>query len=170
MIEIRAELPEDAEAVREVNCRAFGQPEEADLVDRLRRGCEELVSLVAVVQNEVVGHILFTPATVEGDGRTVSGMGLAPMAVLPERQRRGIGSELVRSGIDRLKGRGCPFVIVLGHAGYYPRFGFVPAGRHGIRSEWDVPEEAFMILVLDESRMHGLSGVARYRPEFAEAM
>jgi len=97
-------------------------------------------------------------------------MGLAPMAVLPDHQREGIGSELVRTGIERLRNVGCPFVIVLGHPEYYPRFGFEVASHHGIRGEWDVPDEAFMILVLDESEMQGVSGLVKYRPEFAEGM
>jgi putative acetyltransferase len=170
MVRIRKERPEDITAIREVNKRAFGQTQEADIVDEIRDKCSDLVSLVAVMQNHVVGHILFSPATVESKNRTVGGMGLAPMAVLPEYQRQGIGSELIRTGIAQLKARRCPFVIVLGHAEYYPRFGFEPASRHGIRSECEVPDDAFMILVLNESGMHGISGVARYRPEFAEAM
>jgi putative acetyltransferase len=76
----------------------------------------------------------------------------------------------VRHGIARLKSRGCPFIIVLGHPEYYPRFGFEPASRHGIRSEWEVPDEAFMILSLSKSQMRDMSGIAKYRPEFAEAV
>lgn len=170
MIKIREEQPQDIKAIREVHMRAFGQTQEADLVDKLRQNCNDLLSLVALMENHVVGHILFSPATIEVEDRTVQGMGLAPMAVLPECQRRGIGSELVRTGIARLESRQCPFVIVLGHAHYYPRFGFEPASRHGIRSEWEVPVDAFMILVLNESEMNGISGVAKYRREFAEAM
>ena len=92
------------------------------------------------------------------------------MAVLPERQRQGIGSELVETGLAELRERDCPFVIVLGHPEYYPRFGFEPASRHGIKCEWEVPDEAFMILVLDEVRMPEAGGRARYRAEFSEAM
>jgi putative acetyltransferase len=153
-----------------VNLLAFGQPQEADVVDKLRQNCPDLLSLVAVMDNRVVGHILFSPATIQGRDGTLHGMGLAPMGVLPEYQRQGIGSQLVRTGITELKNGRCPFVIVLGHAEYYPRFGFERASAHGIRSEWDVPDEAFMILVLDEPEMRGISGVARYQPEFAEAM
>ncbi|UCG56389.1 MAG: N-acetyltransferase [Phycisphaerales bacterium] len=170
MIGIRQEQPQDSQAIREVNIRAFGQPQEANVVDKLRQNCNELLSLVATEADTIVGHILFTPATIESEDRTAHGMGLAPMAVLPEYQRQGIGSELIRAGIARLKSRRSPFIIVLGHVEYYPRFGFEPASRYGIRSEWEVPDEAFMILVLDESEMDGISGVARYRPEFAEAM
>ena len=170
MISIREEQPEDIEAIREVNIRAFGQIQEADLVDKLRQNCNDLLSLVALMEHRVAGHVFFSPATVEVEDRAVQGMGLAPMAVLPEYQRRGIGSELIRSGIATLTSRQCPFVIVLGHAHYYPRFGFEPASRYGIRSEWDVPDDAFMILVLNESEMNDISGVAKYRPEFSEAM
>ncbi len=166
MIEIRDEQPKDIEAIREVNIRAFGQVQEADLVDKLRQNCDDLLSLVAVMQNKVVGHILFSPASIKSKARTVQGMALAPMAVLPEFQQRGVGSELVRTGIAQLKRRLSPFVIVLGHAGYYPRFGFQPAAAYGIRSEWEVPDDAFMLLVLDESKMRGISGVAIYRREF----
>lgn len=92
------------------------------------------------------------------------------MAVLPERQRQGIGSELVRAGLAELRERDCAFVIVLGHPEYYPRFGFVPASKHGIGCEWEVPGEAFMILVFDETRLPEAGGWACYRPEFSEAM
>ena len=97
-------------------------------------------------------------------------MGLAPMAVLPGHQRKGIGSELVRAGLAELRERDCPFVIVLGHPEYYPRFGFEPASGHGVKCEWEVPDEAFMILVLDEARLPEAGGTARYRPEFSDAM
>jgi len=170
MIKIRKEQPQDIPTIHEVNKRAFGQGLEADLVDTLRRNCNDLLSLVAVVGNEVVGHILFSSVTVEGEETAVEGMGLAPMAVLPEYQRQGIGSALVMTGIARLASSACSFVTVLGHTDYYPRFGFEPASRYGVRSQWDVPNESFMLLVLNESVMSEISGVARYRPEFAEAM
>jgi len=171
MIKIRSEIPADKPAVRAVNIRAFGRPDEADIVDRLRAACPDLVSLVATDGATVVGHILFSPAVIEGPDREIEGMGLAPMAVLPEYQRRGIGSDLVAAGLAALMARACPFVIVLGHPEYYPRFGFVPASRHGVRCPWDgIPDDVFMMRVLDEAAMHGVAGRARYRPEFDVAV
>jgi putative acetyltransferase len=168
MITIREEGPKDTPAVRDVHMQAFGQDLEADLVDQLRQGCDDLLALVAVMEGRIVGHILFSPAAIEGQEQTVWGMALAPMAVLPEYQRQGIGSQLVQAGIEALKQGDCPFIILVGHPMYYPRFGFEPAKRYGIKSEWAVPDDAFMILVLDEQQRNGLSGVARYRPEFME--
>jgi len=166
VITIRPERPADASPVRHVNELAFGQPDEADLVERLRRGCRDSLSLVAE-DDAVVGHILFTPVVVESAGRPVVGMGLAPMAVLPDRQRQGIGSQLVRRGLDILRERGCPFVVVVGHPEFYPRFGFEPASTHSLSSQWGgMPDAAFMALVLDVDTMTGVSGVARYREEF----
>ncbi|MBN1235330.1 MAG: N-acetyltransferase [Methanotrichaceae archaeon] len=171
MIIIREERKKDREAIRAVNEKAFGQPAEASIVDKLRKSCPALLSLVALDGDEVVGHILFSPAKIEGDSKAIEGMGLAPMAVQPAWQRQGIGTRLIKRGIEMLRSRGCPFIIVLGHAEYYPRFGFVSASGHGIASQWDgVPNEAFMILILDQSAMKGVSGVARYRDEFDEAM
>lgn len=150
MIETRQEEPEDIPAIWVVNERAFGLAQEADIVDRVRENCHDLMSLVAVTQGDVVGHILFSPATIDGQDHTIRGMSLGPMAVLSEYQRQGVGVELVKAGLSRLESNDCPFVVVLGHAGYYPRFGFEPASRLGIRSEWDVPDDAFMIPVLNE--------------------
>ena len=168
MITIRPESPEDASAVRRLNELAFGQPAEADLVEKLRAACGDALSLVAVA-DDVVGHILFTPVVVESASRRLVGMGLAPMAVLPDRQRQGIGSQLVRRGVDILRERGCPFVVVVGHPEYYPRFGFEPASAHALVSQWDgIPDAAFMVLILDDHAMAGVGGVARYRGEFDE--
>jgi putative acetyltransferase len=165
---IRLEKPEDASRVRSVNELAFGRPTEADLVERLQRACTASLSLVAE-DDAVVGHILFTPVVVESAQRRVIGMGLAPMAVLPDRQRQGIGSALVKRGLEILRERGCPFVVVLGHPEYYPRFGFEPASVHGLASQWaGVPDAAFMVSILDVNAMTGVSGAARYRDEFHE--
>jgi len=170
VITIRPERPEDASRVRHVNELAFGRPAEADLVEKLRRACTDSLSLVAE-DDAVVGHILFTPVAVESAGRRVLGMGLAPVAVLPDRQRQGIGSKLARRGLNILRERGCPFVAVVGHPEYYPRFGFEPASTRGLASQWEgVQDAAFMVLVLDVHAMAGMSGVAMYREEFNEGV
>jgi putative acetyltransferase len=163
---VRRETAGDGLSVRRVNELAFGRPGEADLVDRLRGCCPEALSLVAEAGGEVAGHVLFTPVST-GYGRDlVQGMGLAPVAVLPRVQRQGIGSALIRAGIERLKRNGCPYIVVLGHPDYYPRFGFVPASRYGVHCGWDVPDEAFMLLLLDETVEGRLRGLVSYRPEF----
>ncbi len=167
---IRPGKIEDALLIGRLHERAFGQRVEADLVDTLRRTCPDALSLVAAENDTLVGHVLFTPVVVEGAVRRVVGMGLGPMAVMPDRQRQGVGSRLVMEGLAVLRERRCPFVVVVGHPGYYPRFGFEPASRHGLSSQWkDVPDEAFMVLILDAYEMTGVSGVARYRDEFDDA-
>lgn len=162
-ITIREEKPEDASSIREVNDRAFGQPLEGRLVDLLRANGGVLLSLVAVNNADIVGHILFSPVTLDSDGGELLGAGLGPMAVLPELQCAGIGSSLVREGIDRIRSRRVSFIVVLGHPEYYPRFGFVRASQYGVSCQWDVPDEAFMLLRLSDD--HG-SGLAKYRDEF----
>jgi putative acetyltransferase len=169
MATIRFERPEDAPRVRHIHEAAFGQPIEANLVERLRSSAGAL-SLVAE-DDEVVGHILFTSVVVECAERQVLGMGLAPMAVLPGRQRLGIGSQLVTRGLELLRERGCPFVVVVGHPEYYPRFGFEPASAHRLASQWEgIPDASYMVSILDARAMVNVSGVARYREEFNEAV
>ena len=167
MILIRKEKTSDRQTIREINEFAFGQGEEADIVDALRQNCDELLSLVAVVGGHVVGHILFSPVTIEKSGQEFRGMGLAPMAVLPSHQGGGVGSALVRRGLGLLKEQNYPFVIVMGHPSFYPRFGFEKASVHGIQPQWEgIPDEAFMIAILDPHKMAGVKGVATYRSEF----
>jgi putative acetyltransferase len=157
---IREETPADREAVRRINLEAFGGKVEADIVDRIRAGNAPILSLVAQVQSRLVGHIFFSLAAVEG----VQGMALGPMAVLPSHQRRGIGSRLVRRALEMIQ---APFVVVLGHTEYYPRFGFERASLFGIDFPWPgIPDKARMILILDRARMSGVHGIVRYRPEF----
>ena len=151
-----------------MNRLAFPTSSEAELVDLLRDNGRHLLSLVATDDGEIVGHILFSPVHVDTERARVVGAGLAPMAVLPGRQRGGVGSRLVREGLSTLGERGERFVIVLGHAEYYPRFGFQRASLHGVRCPWEgVPDKAFMVRVLDDE-LHGrLAGIAWYGPEFA---
>ncbi len=171
MINIRIESQEDIHQVRILNRQAFKQPAEANVVDKLRQTCPEYLSLVAEDSKNLVGHILFTQAVIEATGQTIQGMGLAPMAVMPARQNQGIGSRLVERGLEILREQGCPFVIVLGHPEYYPRFGFERASQYGLLSQWEgVPDEAFMVIVMDQTALEGVSGVAKYRAEFDEAM
>jgi len=170
VITIRHEKAEDRKQVNSVIEYAFKRDAEANLADRLRQNCISFLSMVADDNGTIVGHIMFTPVLIK-NGQEAQGMGLAPMAVIPARQRQGIGTLLVESGLQILKEKGCPFVIVLGHPGYYPRFGFQPASGFNIRSQWeDVPDEAFMILVLDSSPMRNVSGFATFREEFNESL
>lgn len=162
-IEIREERGEDIAAIRDVNKRAFDQDHEGKIVDALRSNGAAVLSLVATVDDQVVGYIMYSPITVS----EVTGAALGPMAVVPEHQGQGIGSKLVEAGNLRLKDAGWPFIIVLGHANFYPRFGFKPAGPLGITCEWEVPEDVFMLLVLDQEQMKGVSGLAKYRHEFS---
>lgn len=165
---IRPEEPSDALMVREVNEAAFGSSLEADIVEKLRENPAPLVSLVAEVDGELVGHIMFSPVTVKG-GHGAHLMGLGPMAVLPGRQRKGIGCELVRQGLSHCRNRGCDAVVVLGHPDYYPRFGFLPASRFGITSVYDVPDEVFMLIELRPGSLQGTSGQVIYSDAFAGA-
>jgi len=135
------------------------------LVDALRASGALTLSLVAVEGDVVVGHIAFSPVVVEGDGRVVEGVGLAPMAVAPAQQRRGIGGRLIAAGLDRLRADGHPFCVVLGHPAYYPRHGFVAARAYGLRWERG-HDQAFFALALGAGGLAGVAGVVRYRLEF----
>jgi putative acetyltransferase len=168
LISIREEEAGDAAAIRDLTTAAFGRPVEAEIVDRLRESCPDLVSFVAVDGSRIVGYVLFSPAIVETGA---VGMCLAPLAVLPDCQRRGIGTALMERAIAALHERGCPFVVVYGHPGYYPLFGFERASAHDLASHLpDVPDDAFMVLVLVPAAMAGVRGVVRHRVEFDEAM
>ena len=164
---IRPERAGDHAAIRRVNTAAFEGTAEADLVDRLCDQADPYVGLVATLGEALVGHVAFSPVTLAPSRRTLDVRGLAPMAVLPEHQRRGIGSALVRAGLAACRRDGCVAVVVLGHPGYYPRFGFEPADSYGVTSEYDAPREAFMLLELVPGGLRGAGGLARYHPAFA---
>jgi putative acetyltransferase len=168
MIEIRTERPSDARAIREINERAFGGPAEAFLVDKLRAANKAVVSLVAHDGELVVGHILFSPVTVAHAPESFRGAGLAPMSVLPEYQNQGIGSRLVRDGLAACRAAGFDIVVVLGHVGFYPRFGFAPAAGHGLGNEYDA-SDSFMVLELRDGVLKSVNGLVKYAAEFAEA-
>ena len=147
MLHVRPERPDDHIAIDEIHEAAFGQINEARLVAELRKGdgfTPEL-SLVAVRSNQVVGHILFSPIHIATARADVHALALAPMAVRPELQGRGIGSELVRRGLDACHRLQHGIVIVVGHPHYYPRFGFTPARPHGLEAPFPVPDDAFMV-------------------------
>jgi putative acetyltransferase len=163
MIDIRDEQPGDVDAVREVNRQAFDQELEGRIVDALRERGGVLLSLVATADGVIVGHIMFSPLTVG----SVVGAALGPMAVSPAHQRQGIGGQLVTRGVERLRDRGCPFIVVIGHPEFYPRFGFQPAAARGLTCEWDVPAEAFMVNILNQEVGGRLRGRAQYREEFS---
>ena len=166
-IEVRDERPEDIPAIHALNKQAFDQEQEANIVDALRKNGAAKLSLVATLHGQVVGHVMYSPITIAGKHE---GAALGPMSVLPQYQSKGIGSRLVREGNERLKQAGCLYIIVLGHAEYYPRFGFKPASQFGVTCEWGVPDNVFMLLVLDEARMRGVSGKSRYRSEFSSVV
>jgi putative acetyltransferase len=172
MVTVRAERKEDIEAIDKVNRKAFGQEEEVVLVQRIRDSSDFIpeLSLVAVKDSRVVGHILFSQIhidTAEGD---VAALSLAPMAVLPEFQNTGIGSQLVGIGLEKCQTLGHSIVIVIGHPEYYPRFGFVPARKMGLDLPFSVPDEAFMVCELVPATLDGIDGMVIFPPEFAEAM
>lgn len=166
MLIVRAEKEEDHGAVRRVNESAFGSPDEADLVEALRPAARPYVSLVAVLDGQVVGHIFFSPVRIESEAGVWSAMGLAPMAVQPEYQGQGIGGRLVREGLRECQRLGHTVVVVLGHPDYYPRFGFTRARPKGLRCEYDVPDEVFMVAELEPQALNGRQGLVKYRPEF----
>lgn len=168
MILIRHETEADHAAVRRINEAAFGRKGEANLVEALRREAGHFISLVAELDAEVVGHIFFSPVRVESAGESFEAMGLAPMAVLPEHQNRGIGSELVRHGLEQCLQSGHSIVVVLGHPGYYPRFGFMTASSKNLSTEYEVPDEVFMVAELKPGALAGKRGLIKYHPAFAE--
>jgi putative acetyltransferase len=164
----RPELASDVPSVHAVNVAAFARNSEADLVDLLRQHASPIISLVAEVQGSICGHILFTPVSLIGDP-DVRLMALAPLAVQPEQQRRGIGSALVRAGLAACAERRCQAVVVLGHPAYYPRFGFQPASRVGLSCEYDVPDDAFMVIELETGALAGRRGTIRYHHIFSQS-
>ncbi|GAB4231875.1 MAG: N-acetyltransferase [Elainellaceae cyanobacterium] len=165
-MEVRAEKPEDVEAVHKVNTEAFGRESEANLVDRLR-GIASTFSFVAVESEQVVGHIFFSPVAIEG---TCAGdlfvLGLAPVAVRRDYQRQGIGTLLIQYGLAECARLGCKAVVVLGYPEYYPRFGFTSAREKGLECEYRVSDETFMVLELESGALKNCSGTVKYRSEF----
>lgn len=169
-IVVRQEKATDYPAVYNVHSDAFGRNDEARLTDRLRLSdvfVPEL-SLVAICDNKLVGHIMFTKICVVDDDNETESLSLAPMAVTSAMQRRGIGSLLVNSGLSKAREMGYESVIVLGHKDFYPRFGFEPARKWGIKAPFNVPDHIFMGLELTEGALSGVRGIVRYAREFQD--
>ncbi len=166
-VPIRPERPEEFAAIYALNAAAFGQDDEAKLVDSLRDSDAEIISLVSIDEENggISGHILFSPVTIPG----VTGikvLGLAPMAVTPAQQGKGIGTSLVKAGIGACRRAGADAVVVLGHPKFYPRIGFVPAVEFGIRSTYNVADEYFMAREITRGCLADVTGVVHYHPAF----
>jgi len=165
---IRREELQDLQQIRAINIAAFEGTAEAHIVDTLRADASDVISFVAEDDGEVVGHIMFSPVRVVG-APDLRAMALAPVAVAPHRQRLGIGSALVRTGLEECQRLGAAAVFVVGHPSYYPRFGFSPASGFGFQCEFDVPDEAFMVAALVPGALSGHSGTVHFHEAFRQA-
>jgi putative acetyltransferase len=167
---IRPEMPADIEAIHRVETSAFGRAGEADLVNALRSNGACTLSLVAETDNQIVGHVFFSPMSFQPDedenSFNTSIIGLGPLAVLPQYQKRDVGSALVRDALRQLRESGYDAIALLGSPAYYGRFGFVAANNYNLRSKYDVPVEAFQILELRPGVLQNHRGLLLFRPEF----
>ena len=163
---IRDEKISDKEDIWKLNSAVFETEAEANLVNALRDSGCEFISLVAETKEKIVGHILFTPVKLTGNENKLKIMGLAPMAVMNQYQNRGIGSKLVKAGLEHCRLLGYDAVVVLGHPNYYPKFGFTPSIKYGIKSEYNVSDEVFMILELSPESLRDQKGIIKYHKEF----
>lgn len=163
---LRAEQPEDRAGIAIVHGQAFPSPGEAVLVDALRTSGNLCLSLVAIEDSTVIGHVAFSPVSLNGAPGNVTGLGLGPVSVLPRRQREGVGTALIRAALKDCRELGASFVVVLGEPAYYQRFGFRPASIWGITNEYNASDE-FMALELVPGSIPRPGGLARYCPEFS---
>ena len=166
--EIRPEISLDYPEVYQTNVDAFGRNAEARLVDRLRTAARPVISLVALTDNIVAGHIMFSSVSIETPGHAELTMGLGPVSVRPEFQGEGIGRDLVATGLDRCRGIQASAVVVLGDPGYYSHFGFMSARNFRLDCEYDFPDEFFMALELADSALGSTSGLVRYHTAFGQ--
>ena len=166
-LDIRQETPVDIHGIRSVEEQAFQRPFEADLVDLCRARGKVSLSLVAVQDGSIAGHILFTNVVLEPANASLRGLGLGPIAVLPEYQRTGIGSHLMHAGVELCRERGYDFIVLLGDPRYYSHFGFTPARGFGLSSDYGDGDE-FQVLELRPGALAGASGKVKYIPEFKE--
>lgn len=170
MLSFESETKDDIPAIRQVVTDAFGQSNEAELIEVIRNSPNFIpeLSIVAKEDENVLGHILFSPIIIEAPGQCVDAIALAPLAVTPTRQRQGIGSQLVEVGLSKCRDRGHSIVVVLGHSSYYQRFGFQTASKFGVQAPFPVPDEAFMIIELKPGALKNVSGTVRYPAHFNE--
>jgi putative acetyltransferase len=166
MLTLRPECKTDHQAIHAVNAAAFPSDLEARLVDALRAAGRLVVSHVAELGGQVVGHVAFSPVTVNAETRPSGGIGLGPAAVAPAFQRRGIGMQLIRAGIEVCRQGDFKFIVVLGDPAYYRRFGFAKASAIGLQNEYGADEE-FMVLALKPAALADIKGLVKYAPEFA---
>ena len=166
-LHIRPETAVDADKVFAVEAAAFNRPAEAELVQKLQQSNVETISLVALLDDEVVGHVLFSPVTIENEDETVTAVALGPVAVSPDHQNEGIGGELCRAGLAACKKAGYELAFVLGHPTYYPRFGFAPSAPLGLRCQFNVPDDVFMVMELVPGALHNKRGTVYYHPLFS---
>lgn len=159
---LRAETPDDAVAIRQVHEAAFPGPDEAAIVDALRASDALTISLVATVEDQIIGHIAFSPITINN---APAGLGLAPVAVLPDCQSRGIGAALITEGLAQCRELACGLVVVLGDPAYYARFGFQPAANWQLQDEYG-GGDAFQAIVLDDSTLPGKHSQVLYAAPF----
>jgi len=172
---IRPEKPTDAAAIHAVHAAGFATDAEARLVDALRATGRLTVSLVAETDSKIVGHVAFSPVTVMGDDdetpdespSDVTGLGLAPVAVLASHRRRGIAAALIREGIANCRAAGVGFIVVLGDPAYYHCFGFEPASRFGLRDEYG-GGDAFQVMALSADSMPTGGGLVKYVEQFGQ--
>ena len=168
MIIVRQEREVDLPDVREVLNRACGRSDEADLVDLVRESTYSFVALVATNNDQTVGYAMLTPVWV-GDGPAPIGVGLGPVAVLPEHQGEGIGTALVRHALHVCRREGISVVVTLDYPGYFRRFGFTPATDSGLHSAYNAFDDTFMAIELDEDALSEISGTVWYLNAFAHA-
>ena len=161
---IREEIAADYDAILELNRLAFGGNDEAEIVDRLRSAGIVVASLVAIENDEIVGYIMFSQLPVETAQGIIEAVSLAPMSVDPKWQRRGIGSALVRQGLERCRQRGKSIVLVVGHPGYYPRFGFSAELARNLHGPFS--GDAWMALELEPGALENVKGTVRYPEAF----
>lgn len=171
-IKIRNEQLNDYDEIKKINELAFGQENEGKMIESLRKTSDynASLSLVAEIKDKIVGHILFYPIKIKSEKGEYTILSLAPMAVHPEYQNKGIGSKLIKRGLAIAKETNFDAVIVVGHPKYYPRFGFKPASNWGIKLPFDVPDDVFLALELKDNALKNYKGKVEYPKEFYEAM